>query len=90
MGKKKIFETEAERKAYRLGYTSGFQKGMKIVKKAYLGGIDSDGYADGYPVYDTWACSNCGTEYDGEDAPDRWRFCGWCGARFEKVTEEEE
>lgn len=38
-------------------------------------GISYDGYADGYPVYDEWECSNCGYETEEET-----RYCPNCGA----------
>lgn len=41
---------------------------------------DSDGYADGEPVYDIWSCSVCGKYFDEwEDKPD-WKFCPNCGS----------
>lgn len=27
-------------------------------------GYEGDGYADGYMVYDTWICPNCGEKYE--------------------------
>lgn len=39
-----------------------------------------DGYADGLPVYDSWACPYCGWTYelDGED----YEYCPHCGQRI--------
>ena len=45
-------------------------------------GLEYDGYADGYPVYDVWECSECGEEWNGEETPN---YCPNCGARMEVV-----
>lgn len=47
-------------------------------------GIGYDGYADGYPVYDHWECSNCGNEESGEDVPETNPFCRCCGTKMEE------
>lgn len=44
-------------------------------KKGQWIGIEFDGYADGYPVYDKWECSVCGREVIEEE-----NFCPDCGA----------
>ena len=46
-------------------------------------GLEYDGYADGYPVYDLWECSECGEEVRGEDVPDTHLYCPNCGARMD-------
>ena len=48
-------------------------------------GLEADGYADGYPVYDLWECSECGEEWKGEDdtLP---KYCPNCGAKMEVDT----
>ena len=46
-------------------------------------GIGYEGYADGYPVYDYWECSNCGNEEKGEDVPEANPYCRCCGAKME-------
>ena len=38
-----------------------------------------DGYADGYPVYDAFECSECGHEHSGEEDT-LTAFCPDCGA----------
>ena len=38
---------------------------------------EGDGYADGYMVYDTWVCTNCGTKYEVDY--DDFGFCPKCG-----------
>ena len=45
---------------------------------------ESDGYADGNPVYDVWNCSACGHCIDdGTDDPELLpKFCPNCGARM--------
>lgn len=47
-------------------------------------GIEYDGYADGFPVYDLWECSECGEEVKGEDVPVSHPWCHSCGARMDK------
>lgn len=44
----------------------------------WLGG-EYDGYADGYPVYETWVCSACGGEVASEGNPPDYKFCPYCG-----------
>ena len=38
---------------------------------------EGDGYADGYMVYDTWICPNCGEEYEVDC--DDYKYCHNCG-----------
>ena len=51
-------------------------------------GIEYDGYADGFPVYDLWECSECGEEVKGEDVPVSHPWCHSCGARMDKEDEQ--
>ena len=46
---------------------------------------ESDGYADGLPVYDVWRCDECGyTIADGTDDPDLLpAFCPNCGSNMD-------
>lgn len=46
-------------------------------------GLEYDGYADGFPVYDLWECSECGEEVRGEDVPQTHPWCHGCGARMD-------
>lgn len=46
-------------------------------------GLEYDGYADGFPVYDLWECSECGKEVRGEDVPDTHPYCHGCGAKMD-------
>ena len=52
-------------------------------------GIEYDGYADGFPVYDLWECSECGEEVRGDDVPSTHPWCHSCGARMDKEDEHE-
>lgn len=47
-------------------------------------GAEYDGYADGYPVYNSWACSVCHAEVESEGEPPEFRYCPNCGARMEE------
>ena len=38
---------------------------------------EGDGYADGYMVYDTWICPNCGEKYEVDY--DDYEHCPNCG-----------
>lgn len=38
---------------------------------------EGDGYADGYMVYDTWICPNCGKQYEVDY--DDYDHCPKCG-----------
>ena len=46
-----------------------------------------DGYADGYPVYDAFECSECGHEHSGEEDT-LTAFCPDCGAKMEEGGED--
>lgn len=50
-------------------------------------GIEYDGYADGFPVYDLWECSECGEEVRGDDVPSTHPWCHSCGARMGKEAD---
>jgi hypothetical protein len=45
-----------------------------------------DGYADGYPVYDAFECSECGHEHNGEEDT-LTAFCPDCGAKMDGGSE---
>lgn len=44
--------------------------------------IEYDGYADGYPVWGKWECSECGYEHNG-DEESLTAFCPDCGRKME-------
>lgn len=56
---------------------------IPIVHARWVG--ESDGYADGLPVYDVWRCDECGyTIDDGTDDPDLLpAFCPNCGSNMD-------
>ena len=54
--------------------------------KATWEGVEYDGYAGGWPVYDVWECTQCGYEHHGE-SDTLTDYCPGCGA---KMTESEE
>lgn len=56
---------------------------IPIVHARWVG--ESDGYADGLPVYDVWHCGECGyTIDDGTDDPDLLpAFCPNCGSNMD-------
>ena len=45
--------------------------------------IEYDGYADGYPVWDLWECSECREEHSG-DEDTLTPYCPNCGAKMDK------
>lgn len=45
-------------------------------------GTEYDGYADGYPVYYEWKCSECGCIFEEEEPT--YRYCPNCGARMDE------
>ena len=44
--------------------------------------LEYDGYADGYPVWDLWECSECGQEHSG-DEDTLTPYCPNCGAKMD-------
>lgn len=42
---------------------------------------EGDGYADGFPVYDTWICPSCGSHYEIDY--DHYTYCPQCGQRID-------
>ena len=50
----------------------------EIPKKPYF---KFDGYADGYPVYETWICPRCGHNYETE--VDKYDYCPNCGQKID-------
>ena len=56
----------------------------EIPKKPFF---ESNGYADGYPVYDTWICPRCGHNYEVDS--DKFDYCPKCGKRIDWDMEEE-
>lgn len=50
-------------------------------------GTEYDGYSDGFPVYTTWKCSNCGAEFECEDMD--FHYCPNCGAKMDKEQKNE-
>ena len=50
--------------------------------------LSYDGYADGYPVYDEWECSECHFACEGEGEPPL-NYCPNCGAKMEGKNEDD-
>lgn len=46
---------------------------------------EGDGYADGFPIYDTWICPSCGRYYE-LDCNDDYIYCPHCGQRINWST----
>ena len=46
---------------------------------------EGDGYADGFPIYDTWICPCCGRYYE-LDCNDDYIYCPQCGQRIDWTT----
>lgn len=47
-------------------------------------GTEYDGYADGFPVYHLWECSECRGEVECEGDPPPYEFCPHCGAKMDE------
>ena len=45
---------------------------------------EGDGYADGFPIYDTWICPSCGRHYEIDY--DDYKYCPECGQRIDWST----
>lgn len=57
-------------------------------QKAKVPDYEGDGYADGYMVYDTWICPNCGKKYEVDY--DDYKHCPECGQAIGENLEEKE
>ena len=58
------------------------------MKRGYFIGTEFDGYADGYPVFYEWKCSECGCIFEDEEPT--YNYCPQCGAKMGgKETEDE-
>ena len=55
---------------------------VEVVHGEWIG-TQYDGYADGFPVYDLWECSNCREEYESEGDPPPFNYCPNCGAKMD-------
>lgn len=55
------------------------------VRHGYWIGLEGDGYAGGFPVYDVWECSSCKDEWNGEETP---CYCPNCGAKMDGGVED--
>ena len=52
-------------------------------------GTEYDGYANGFPVYDVYECSECGMEYDAtDDGEITHNYCPNCGVRMSGEEEQ--
>ena len=51
------------------------------VKHGYFIGTEFDGYADGYPVFYEWKCSECGCIFEDEEPT--YNYCPQCGAKMD-------
>lgn len=74
------------------GYIKAYEiiQGLPTVepKTGHWIGTEYDGYADGYPVYDVYECSECGMEYDAtDDGEITHNYCPNCGAKMERSKE---
>ena len=53
----------------------------KALQKPMTVNVIADGYADGYPVYDTATCTNCGRVFElGYE--EEYKHCPDCGQRL--------
>lgn len=53
-----------------------------VVHARWIGG-ETSADADGFPVYDTFICPECGAEWDAEEADIAFNFCPNCGAMMD-------
>lgn len=73
--------------------TRDFAESIKIIKelvekeKPLTVSYDYDGYADGYPVYDTATCPNCERIFE-VDAEEEYKYCPNCGQKLDWSRDE--
>jgi hypothetical protein len=64
-------------------YEKGYQDGCRdSQKRGQWIPIEYDGYADGFPVWDLWECSECREEHSG-DEDTLTPYCPNCGAKMD-------
>lgn len=61
-------------------WITGLMHESTITHAQWIG--ESDGYADGNPVYDEWFCSNCDYCVEDDEKPN-WNYCPNCGAKMD-------
>lgn len=73
-------------------WTDNAELGLKALERQIPKHVllESDGYADGYPVYEA-VCPDCGEILDDEYDPDQKHdpFCPCCGQRLDWTENEE-
>lgn len=74
--------TEKEAEAVDIA-TKALKEDVAPAKHGEWLGAYFDGYADGNPVYNIWACSVCHAEVESEGEPPGFRYCPYCGAKME-------
>ena len=83
---------------YDIGYNNGLTMAKAIAMKAPTieaapvrhgrwVPLSYDGYADGYPVYDEWECSECHFACEGEGEPPL-NYCPNCGTKMDGGVKE--
>ena len=70
---------DALHNAYACGKHAASRENESVKHGKWIG-LEYDGYADGYPVWEVWECSECGNEIRTEEPP---CFCCDCGARMD-------
>lgn len=77
-------KTDHEMISTHLIYNAPTIDAQPVIHGEWLG-TEYDGYSDGFPVYTTWKCSNCGAEFECEDMD--FYYCPNCGADMREVEE---
>ena len=77
-------ETKELRKYRKIGTVEECREAVEK-QKPKTPDYEGDGYADGYMVYDTWICPNCGAKYEVDY--DDYKYCPECGQAIAKNLE---
>lgn len=84
----KVEQLECENEKLKNGYMRLKENALKYDDKETPLTLNYifDGYADGYPVYDTVQCPHCNMTFETEEVENKqYKYCPYCGQRWNEI-----